>query len=409
MVFLRPPFPSSPPFLPHLTRRKLEKQDSGNQAVQQCSNHNNQYCCDHNRDPANYCCNQNDDTLFFDLPNGKPTAKIASLGGPADAADDSNSEEDDSTSNPSTSAIQRGSPNVPSVSLPPNPATTIALPSNPAASIVANPPSAASIVAVTPSPSTVTRLSTSSAPNGQTSIILLTSIVSRTPSLSTSLTPSSSSSAGASPADSPPPSSSSSSSSNTAAIGGGVGGGIAALVAAFAIFFLLRRRKRRKAREVEEATMKRPQAYLADQRGMEYMYRGQQQHAAGGGEAGMGTPYTGSTALGGEEGSPEIDGKEIPTPLMGGKGGGGVFRPGEKTRVDEKKGLRDWGGADEKVGGEGLGFVATSRFGGRKQEEVSELPAGDVPRKGGREGEGEGDGAVVDKWRRYEIAAEGRR
>ncbi|KAL8800904.1 MAG: hypothetical protein Q9182_004828 [Xanthomendoza sp. 2 TL-2023] len=357
--------------------------DSGNQAVQQCSNHNNQYCCDHNRDPSNYCCNQKDDTLFFALPNGKPTASIASLGGPAVATGGS-------SSSTSPSPIQKGPPTPPSISLPANPATTIALPSNPAYSIVSMP--APSTSGFSSSATTVTRLSTSSAPNGQTSIILLTSIISRTPS---STPPSSSAAAGA--ADSPPLSRSSSS-SNTAAIGGGVGGGVAALVVASALFFLLRRRKKKRAREIEEATMKRPQAYLADQRGMEYMYKGQ--HPGDGGQAGSETPYTGSTALG-EEGSPEIDGKEIPSPMIGVKKG--WFRPGEKTRMDEKKGPRDWGTGNEK-GGQGLGFAAPLEP-ASKQEEVSELPAGDVPRRGGREGEG----AVVDKWRRYEIAAEGSR
>ncbi|KAL8821014.1 MAG: hypothetical protein Q9223_000890 [Gallowayella weberi] len=360
------------------------KRDSGNQAVQQCSNHNNQYCCDHNRDPSNYCCNQKDDTLFFALPDGKPTASIASLGGPADATGRT-------SSSASPSPIQKGPPTPPLISLPPNPATTIAPPSNPAYSIVAIPPSAASDFSS--SATTVTRLSTSSAANGRTSIVLLTSIISRTPSPTP---PSTSAVAGA--ADSPRPSPSSSS-SNTAAIGGGVGGGVAALLGASALFFLLRRRKRKRAREIEEATIKRPQAYLADERGMEYMYKGQ--HPGGGGEAGSETPYTGSTALGGEEGSPEIDGKEIPTPIMGMKKG--VFRPGEKTRVDEKNGPRDWRTANER-GAEGLGF-APPLGSDRKQEEVSELPGDDVPRRGGREGEG----AVVDKWRRYEIAAQGPR
>ncbi|KAL8915840.1 MAG: hypothetical protein Q9172_006612, partial [Xanthocarpia lactea] len=136
----------------------IDKQDSGNQAVQQCANHGGQYCCDKNRDPANYCCNQNDDSLFFVLPRGNPTATIASLGGPAQATgsngdapkgdepkddepkdDDSSkppeTENDDDDSPPPETENKNPSPNPPQVSRPSNPSQ----PANPATTINANP------------------------------------------------------------------------------------------------------------------------------------------------------------------------------------------------------------------------------------------------------------------------------
>ncbi|KAL8768545.1 MAG: hypothetical protein Q9209_005230 [Squamulea sp. 1 TL-2023] len=364
---------------------RMDKTDSGNQAVQQCSNHNGQYCCDHNRDPANYCCKENDPKLFFALPQGNPTALIASLGGPAEAtgsstgsATDDDDDNDDDNSSPqnkvptSTPAPETDSPtnNIPSQ------------PANPATSIVATIPSISIPFA---SPATITSSVTQSGRNGQTSIILLTSVISTTPSLTSTPSNAATPPPTAAAAAAAPPSSSSSS-TNAAAIGGGVGGGVAALILLSILLFLLRRhRNRRKAKKLEEATIHRPQTYLADERGIEYMYKGQH---------GNGTPYTGTTVQGGEEGSPEIDGKEIKI-AAGGKG----FRrprPGEATRVEK--------GSSDKS--EGLGLAAPPATGMQRQGEVSELPGEDIPRRR----DGVPQPPMVDKWRRYdEMAAGGRR
>ncbi len=109
------------------------------------------------------------------------------------------------------------------------------------------------------------------------------------------------------------------------------------------------------------------------------MYKGQQHPA---------TPYTGTTMHGGEEegGSPEIDGKEVKRASIVGRP-----RPGEATRVD---GVRRWGSKNadgEKIPvGDGLGLgTAPPPVRRDRHEVVSELPAEEV-----------------DKWRRYEIAAQ---
>ncbi|CAO1606459.1 hypothetical protein XANCAGTX0491_009957 [Xanthoria calcicola] len=337
--------------------------DSGNQAVQQCSNHGGQYCCDQNRDASNVCCNRNDDTPFFVLPRGNPTATIASLGGPAKAttgssnADSSDNDANNNNNNQNPATINPPTnPVLTSISIPTNPVlTSISIPPNPATTLRTPPPA---------SSATVTRSSTASNPNGQTSIILITSIIPSTPS------PSAPSTTGAAPAALPAPSSGSNNTTSAAAIGGGVGGGVAALLAlALLAFYLRRRHQRRKASEISAATMPPPRTD-AHEGGMEYMYKNQ--------AAKDGTPYTGST-LQGEGASPEIDGVEV----VGRKVGG--FRPGEKTRVDVE-------------GGKGLGL---------EREGVSELPGEDVPWSRGAPAPppGQLDGEGVDKWRAYQIAA----
>ncbi|KAL8783193.1 MAG: hypothetical protein Q9213_004822 [Squamulea squamosa] len=356
--------------------------DSGNQAVQQCSNHNGQYCCDHNRDPSNYCCKENDPKLFFALPQGNPTALIKSLGGPAEATGSSGNDNENDSSSPQNKAPTSTNPpatDSPIVNIPSQPA-------NPATSIVVSRPSF-SIPSV--SPATITSSITQSGRNGQTSIVLLTSVISTTPSP----TATASNAATPAPASAAPPSSSSSSSSSTntaAAIGGGVGGGVAALILLYILLFLLRRRRnRRKAKKLDEATIHRPQTYLADERAMEYMYKGQH---------GDGTPYTGTTVQGGEEGSPEIDGKEIKTAAAAGGRPRPRPRPGEATRVEK--------GSSDKSEGLGLGAPLPAQ----RQEEVSELPGEDIPRRRDDGAMQQQPPVVVDKWRRYdEMAAGGRR
>ena len=115
---------------------------------------------------------------------------------------------------------------------------------------------------------------------------------------------------------------------------------------------------------------------------MEYMYR----NSGHGG-------WTGDTLQGNQE-SPEIDGVEV------GRGvrGGGVPRPGEKTRVGRKGGAGVGGvGGKEEGGGGGQGL-------GLERQDVAELPAEDIPSRG-VEQPGQLDGTGVDKWRAYEIAA----
>ncbi|KAL8835125.1 MAG: hypothetical protein Q9176_007119 [Flavoplaca citrina] len=402
----------------------LDNRDSGNQAVQQCSNKGGQYCCDQNRDASNVCCNRNDDSIFFNLPRGNPTATIKSLDGPAEAQGSGNSNAGNSgngagngngnsgnggngAGNGNNNAGNNGNGNgnggnnsgnnsdnenenepdenepdenensPPSNSQkPPNPATTISRPPNPATT---------DLTTSTPPPTTTTqtRSSTSSAPNGATSLILITSTIASTPTPTTLPLPAS---------DPPSPSPSSSTSTNAATIGGATAGGVVALLLLALLAFLLRRRRKQKrAREIQNATVAPRRDYLADadkEGGMEYMYR----NSGHGG-------WTGDTLQGSGE-SPEIDGVEV------GRGvrGGGV-RPGEKTRVGRKgdagggdgvNGMGAAGGGKAEVGGgQGLGL---------ERQDVVELPAGDIPNRA-VEQPGQLDGTAVDKWRAYEIAA----
>ncbi|KAL8714443.1 MAG: hypothetical protein Q9220_001776 [cf. Caloplaca sp. 1 TL-2023] len=233
-----------------------------------------------------------------------------------------------------------------------------------------NSPKTIQLNVFTSTPTTTTSIGTSThSQNGQTSIVLITSII--TSAALGSVT---------APADAIPPAApaaSPNSSSNAAAIGGGVGGGVAALLLlSILICCLVRRRRRRKQQEKDEATMQRPQTYLADQKEMEYMYKGQD----------LGTPYAGTTSTAADA-SPEIDGREfVPT---------GRPKPGEATRVDRKT-------TDAEAGkGHGLGPVEQGGMNGG----VSELP-GSMPNSRGK-GDVEGK---PDKWRLYEMAAaDGRR
>ncbi|KAI4090934.1 MAG: hypothetical protein LQ344_004462 [Seirophora lacunosa] len=309
------------------------KSDFGAQAVQQCSNHGNQYCCDQNRDVNNVCCNRNDDSLFFPLPQGTPTATIARLGAPAAAASgdskDSNKNETDEneTDENEPDENETDESNAPAAS------TSPTTPESPAAServasTTNNPPTpqnnikSQSPTTTSSTPTTITSSSTASS-NGLTSLVLLTSIITTAPSPAAQIT---------SPAS---PSASPSSSTNAAAIGGGVGGGIAALLLLSCLaFVLLRRRKRRRQREHEAATVQPPTTFLADQKveDLEYMYKGQ------------GTPGTTTTTATGGDGeqelSPELDGREIVPPVAATTGGyaregtRGGRRPGEATRAE---------------------------------------------------------------------------
>ncbi|KAI4119014.1 MAG: hypothetical protein LQ338_007335, partial [Usnochroma carphineum] len=288
---------SLPPVLhrPHLINR-AENTDAGDQAVLQCANHGGQYCCDHNRDVNNVCCDQSDDSLFFALPKGNPTASIAKLGTPAAASgggSNNNNFAPASSSSPQAFPQTSNSPttsgSIPTVATFDEPPTAF---SSPVSTTQSTPrPFAHSPSSSSSSTSTLIHSSTASA-SGRTSIVLLTSFITTPVSSPETASP-------AHPAASPSSSSSHHTSSNAAAIGGGVGGGVAVLLLASLIaFFLLRHRKRRKQRELQDATMQRPQTFLADQKdvgGLDYMYKGQDQ----------GTP---STA---QEGSPELDGTEI--------------------------------------------------------------------------------------------------
>ncbi|KAL8644014.1 MAG: hypothetical protein Q9210_007464, partial [Variospora velana] len=299
-----------------------DKTDYGAQAVQQCSDHGNQYCCDQNRDVNNVCCDRNDDSLYFALPQGKPTATIAQLGAPAAAASGDSNESNNNPSNKNKPEEDEPNQDEPSENEPvesdppavtpqpvtPQPSTT---PPRPTASAPittsANSPQRTqnNINSQTPTttssaPATITSSSTASS-NGVTSLVLLTSVITTAPSPAAEITSPTSASA------------STSSSSNVAAIGGGVGGGVAALLFLSCLAFVLfRRHKRRKQLEHEEATVHPPTTFLADQKveDLQYMYKGQST---------PGTTTTAATGDGEMDGSPELDGREIIPPVaMGG-------------------------------------------------------------------------------------------
>ncbi|KAL9021889.1 MAG: hypothetical protein Q9185_000903 [Variospora sp. 1 TL-2023] len=301
--------------------------DPGAQAVQQCADHGNQYCCDQNRDVNNVCCNRNDDSLFFALPQGKPTATITQLGAPAAAASGGSNGSNDKN-NPNDNEPEEDEPeeNEPEEDEPKQNATSEKEPvGSDTRALVQSTPRQPSTTPPAPTASsdgaTSVVLITSSS-NGATSVVLLTSIITTAPSPAAQITSPASASA--------PTSAPTSSSSNAAAIGGGVGGGIAALLfLACLAFVLFRRRKRRKQREHEEATVHPPTTFLADQKveDLQYMYKGQS------------TPGTTTTGDGETDGSPELDGREIIPPVaMGGYGREGTTnagrRPGEATRVE---------------------------------------------------------------------------
>ncbi|KAL8690468.1 MAG: hypothetical protein Q9218_004091 [Villophora microphyllina] len=340
--------------------------DAGDQAVLQCSNHGGQYCCDHNRDVNNVCCDQTDSKMFFSLPQGNPFASIPP-NGDAVAVFGANAQSPSTQDNAAPVSSAAGAA-VRSIT---NPATTIKNPASSVQSSVSNAVAGASSATSAPSitsskTTTIVHSSTQSGQNGQTSIVLLTSVITTGAPAPQITSPSAATNTTAT----------SNQSSNAAAIGGGVGGGAAALLLLSALtFFLLKRRRRRKERELNEATMHRPQAYLADQKDMEYMYKG---HNGG---AGAGTPYTGTTAAADVEGgSPEIDGTEI-TPKLGGR----AFRPGEATRVDNKV-------AKESGPTDGLGLEPESP---PNRNRLSELP-GSRPTTGY-----ENAYPAQGKWERY--------
>ncbi|KAL8626332.1 hypothetical protein Q9189_007980 [Teloschistes chrysophthalmus] len=219
-----------------------------------------------------------------------------------------------------------------------------------------------------PKTTTVVQSSTQSNQNGQTSVVLLTSVIT-TGAAAPRVT---------SPAAATDTTSTPSKSSNAAAIGGGVGGGAAALLLLSAlILFLVRRRRRRKERELDEATMHRPQGYLADQKDMDYMYKGQNGNG--------GTPYTGTTVAAGVEDSPELDGTEVMR-----KPSGRDYRPGDATRAETKV-------AD--TGRNGLGLGPQNH---RDENRLSEL-VGSSPTTGQQR-----TYPAQGKWERYEQAGQGR-
>ncbi|KAL9582757.1 MAG: hypothetical protein Q9203_005359 [Teloschistes exilis] len=351
------------------TDARIDKTDSGNQAVLQCANHADQYCCDHNRDENNVCCDKSDSTLFFPLPQGKSYAFIAADGYAVA----------DSGANPPSPSAQTRVASASSALFPTTSYINDPIVSNPVFSILSSvsnvvagassPTSTSSTPPVTSSKTTtVVHSSTQSNQNGQTSVVLLTSVIT-TGAAAPQVT---------SPAAATDTTSTPNKSSNAAAIGGGVGGGAAALLLLSAlVFFLVRRRRRRKERELDEATMHRPQGYLADQKDMDYMYKGQ--NGSGG------TPYTGTTVAAGVEDSPELDGTEVMR-----KPSGRDYRPGDATRVETKM-------AD--TGGNGLGLGPRSH---RNENRLSEL-VGSSPTTGQQR-----TYPAQGKWERYEQAGQGR-
>ncbi|KAL9044365.1 MAG: hypothetical protein Q9214_002490 [Letrouitia sp. 1 TL-2023] len=234
-----------------------DNKDAGDQAVQQCSD--GSWCCDHNRDPANYCCDRSNNGDFFQLPEGSAYASINQLatGGSAATAELASptvrvgvARPEPSSSSTSTSATHRPSP-------PPN--------RNPETLLITS------------------KVAHDSASPGKTSVVVITSIVA--PTLG----------AGAAETVSPPDSHTQDEESNpnVAAIAGGVGGGVAVVAgAALGVLFCVNRRKKRRREEGEQVL---PTEYLADRKSIEYMYKGNED---------VGAPFE-------EGGSPEIDGREV--------------------------------------------------------------------------------------------------
>lgn len=374
---------------------KTDHTDFGAQAVQQCSNQGGQYCCDHNRDENNVCCDQNDDSLFFSLPDGKPTASIAKLGTPAAATGGSNNnnnnfnngnnQNDNNNNNnnksptltfteptstsitfsepPSTSSTPDFQPQSSSSSTIPSFQTTTT-PDIQNQNQIPNRPS--SSITFTPSRKTTITRSSIASTNGLTSLVLLTSIITTAAAVPQTTLPSNPSANN----NSTSPSVSKSSSPSAAIIGGAVGGGVAAvIVVSLGVFLCLRRRRNRKREELKDATVFRSRSYLADQkRELEWMYKGQEQGGTGKEEMRSDDGMTG--------GSPEIDGREV-----GGVGGGGG-----SSGVD--------------------GAAAFRGDGGRRPGEVTRVEGF---ASGGGEGRGAGgDHPPKDKWQAYELAADGR-
>lgn len=361
------------------------KTDFGAQAVLQCSNHGGQYCCDHNRDENNVCCDQNDDSLFFALPDGKPTASIATLGAPAAATGGSNNNNNFNNNGNNNNNNNNSPAQFTSVADQPTQISTNPQPAPPSSTSSTpnfQPPSSttsADQVTTTPDtqnqnqvpnrPTTTTaptsrkttiiRSSTAST-NGLTSVVLLTSIITTAPSPEIT-TPSNASSSSADNT-----SSKSNSTPSAAIIGGAVAGGVVALLALSIIIFLcVRRRKRRKQEEYKEATVMRSRSYLADQkRELEWMYKGQEGTDDGSG------------------GSPEIDGREV-----GVAGASGIGKEGA-------------GGVEAR------GFRGDS---GRRPGEVTRVEGGAATVRGGGTGGGGGNQPPPrNKWEAYELAADGR-
>lgn len=225
--------------------------------MQQCSD--GSWCCDHNRDPANYCCDRSNNGDFFQLPKGSAYASIDQLatGGSAATKELASptvrvgvARPEPSSSSISTSITHRPSG-------PPN--------RNPETPLIKS-----TIVQDSASP-------------GKTSVVVITSIVAPTFGAGTTET--------VSPPDSE--TQDEGSNPNVAAIAGGVGGGVAVMAgAALGVLFCVRRRKKRRREEGEQVL---PTEYLADRKSIEYMYKGNEE---------VGTPFE-------ERGSPEIDGREV--------------------------------------------------------------------------------------------------
>lgn len=251
----------------------LDNKDAGDQAVQQCSD--GSWCCDHNRDPANYCCDTSNKGDFFQLPQGSAYASIDQLATGGSAATEE-------LTNP-TVRVGAARPESSSSS---TTTTTTHLPSPP------GPPNRNPETLVVTS-----EIVHDPARPGKTSVVLVTSIVAPTLGADTTDT--------ISPPDSQ--TQDEGSSPNVAAIAGGVGGGVAVVAgAALGIFFCLHRRKKRRRREEREQVL--PTEYLADRKSIEYMYKGNEE---------VGTPLE-------EGGSPEIDGREV-------GGASGVYRGVQPT------------------------------------------------------------------------------
>ncbi|KAI4241350.1 MAG: hypothetical protein LQ352_007470 [Teloschistes flavicans] len=350
-------------------RVRIDHTDTGDQAVLQCANHGGQYCCDHNRDVNNVCCDQTDSQLFFALDQGKSYASIPPNGNAVAVSGAS----PPSSSIQYISATQTGglaaaNAYVPSISNPVSSILASVSDANAIASIPSPTSTSSTPLSTSSKTTTIVQSSTQSGQNGQTSVVLLTSVITTGAAAPQVTSPSA-----ATDTTSPPHKS-----SNAAAIGGGVGGGVAALLLLSALaFFLLRRSRRRRDRELDEATMHRPQGYLADQKNMEYMYKGQ--------DGSGGTPYTGTTIAAGAGDSPELDSTEVRR-----KPSGKDYRPGDVTRLETK--VRN-------TGGNGLGLGQQSHT---NENRLSEL-AGSSPTTAH-----ERTYPAQGKWERYEQAGQSR-
>ncbi|KAL9610571.1 MAG: hypothetical protein Q9167_004722 [Letrouitia subvulpina] len=237
--------------------------DAGDQAVQQCSD--GSWCCDHNRDPANYCCDRSNNGDFFPLLKGSAYASINQLatGGSAATAE---------LASPTVRVgVARPEPSSSSTST-----TTPQRPSRPPARNPETPLIESKTVHDPASP-------------GKTSVVFITSIVAPTLSTGTGT------GTGTGEITFSPDSETQDKGSNpnVAAIAGGIGGGVAVVAgAALGVLFCINRRKKRRRDEGEQV----PQTeYLADRKSIEYMYKGNEEG---------GTPFE-------EGGSPEIDGREV--------------------------------------------------------------------------------------------------